>query len=228
MRAAIHRWGRGLAALIALAALAACAVGREPTYDAVLAGKVTELTAETLRLFLELEPGSGASYDDRALRYRDLTGRAQTVRLMAQARGSAAAPSRVAMRVAELGANLSLAEAAARLGEYADATPAYMEDYLRNLGALEALDRSGTGDLAGRMAAYQAALAVHDAQIEAYLEAFRLWQAAGGARPEQPGAAPEAPIQGVDPAQVLLRRTALEDILRDTLVYERDILNRDR
>ena len=233
MRAAIHRWGRGLAALIALAALAACAVGREPAYDAVLAGKVTELTAETLRLFLELEPGSGASYDDRALRYRDLTGRAQTVRLMAQARGSAAAPSRVAMRGAELGANLSLAgdipaEAAARLGEYADATPAYMEDYLRNLGALEALDRSGTGDLAGRMAAYQAALVVHDAQIEAYLEAFRLWQAAGGARPEQPGAAPEAPIQGVDPAQVLLRRTALEDILRDTLVYERDILNRDR
>lgn len=133
MRATIHRWGRGLAALVALVALAACAVGREPAYDAVLAGKVTDLTAETLRLFQELEPGSAATHDDRAPRYRDLTGRAQTVSLMAQARGSAAAPGRVAMRLANLGANLSLAgdipaEAVARLEEYADATPAYMTD----------------------------------------------------------------------------------------------------
>ena len=51
MRATIERWGRGLVALAALTALAACTLGREPAYDAALAGEVTELTAGTLRLF---------------------------------------------------------------------------------------------------------------------------------------------------------------------------------
>ncbi len=48
MRATIERWGRGL---VALTALAACTLGREPAYDAAVAGEVTELTAGTLRLF---------------------------------------------------------------------------------------------------------------------------------------------------------------------------------
>ncbi len=51
MRATIERWGRGLVALAALTALAACTLGREPAYDAAVAGEVTELTAGTLRLF---------------------------------------------------------------------------------------------------------------------------------------------------------------------------------
>ncbi len=54
MRATIERWGRGLVAIAALTALAACTLGREPAYDAALAGEVTELTSGTLLLFLVL------------------------------------------------------------------------------------------------------------------------------------------------------------------------------
>jgi hypothetical protein len=233
MRATLKRWGGGLAALLALAALTACSLGREPAYDAVLAGEVTALTAETLRLFQDLTPGTVKTHADREPRYRELTGRAETVRLMAQARGSAAAPGGLPLRLAQVSASLSLAEeispqGAERLAEYADATPAYMEDYLRNLTALEAHDRAATGDGTGRIAAYETALAAHEAAMQAYLDAFRQWQAGTGPRPGLPAPPPQPPVLGLDPIQVALRRTALEDILRDALIYERDILNRNR
>ncbi len=61
-----------------------------------------------------------------------------------------------------------------------------------------------------------------------YLAAIRLWQAGAGPQPAQPGAPPQAPIFGLDPTQLSLRIVALEDILRDALIYERDILNRNR
>lgn len=233
MRNTVRRWGRGLAALIVLAALTACSLGREPAYDAALAGEVTALTAGTLRLFQDLTPGAAKTHADREPRYRDLSGRAETVRLMAQARGSAAAPGGLALHLAALGARLPQAadiapQAAERLADYAEATPAYMEDYLRNLAALEDHDRAATGDAAGRIAAYQTALAAHETAMQAYLDAFRQWQAGSGPRPDQPAPPPRAPVLGLNPIQVALRRTALEDILRDALVYERDILNRNR
>ena len=68
MRAAIERWGRGLVALAALAALAACTIGREPAYDAALAGEITELTAGMLRLFQEFAPGASGAHADRERR----------------------------------------------------------------------------------------------------------------------------------------------------------------
>lgn len=233
MRATIERWGRGLVALAALTALAACAIGREPAYDARLADEVTELTAGTLRLFQDLAPGTSATYEARAPRYDDLAAQAETVRLMAQARGSAVQPGGLIMRAARLGAGAALAEevsagAAERLAEYRDATAAYMIDYLRNLRLLAEHDRSAAGDRAGRLAEYQAALDAHGARVAGYLEAFRLWQAGEGPQPAEPPAAPGAPRLGHDPATVTLRLTALEDILRDTLIYERDILNRNR
>ena len=233
MRATIERWGRGLVALAALTALAACAIGREPAYDARLADEVTELTAGTLRLFQDLTPGASATYDDRAARYSELGAQAETVRLMAQARGSAIQPGGLMMRVARLGAGAALAEeisaeAAERMAEYRDATAAYMADYLRNLRLLEEHDRSASGNRAERLAAYQAALDAHGDQVAAYLAAFKAWQAGEGPQPAEPPAAPEPPRLGHDPAQISLRLVALEDILRDTLIYERDILNRDR
>ena len=233
MRATIERWGRGLVALAALTALTACTLGREPAYDAAVAGEVTELTAGTLRLFQDFAPGATGTHADREPRYRALAARAETVRLMAQARGSAVPTSGLMLRVARLGASLSLAEeiapaGAERLAEYQDATPAYMKDYLRNLALLEAHDRAATGDQSAKIAAYDAALASHQGAMEAYLEAFRLWQAGAGPQPAPPAAPPQAPIFGLDPTQVSLRIVALEDILRDALIYERDILNRNR
>ena len=232
MRATIARWGRGLVALIALTALGACTVGREPAYDAALAGKVTELTGETLTLFQSLSPPNAESYEDRAPQYRALVARAETIRLMAQARGSAVPPAGLVTRLARLGAEAALPdkvapEAVERLAEYRDATAAYMKDYLRNLRRLEELDRAA-GNRAERVARYETALAEHRGAVERYLDAFRLWQAGKGPQPEQPPAAPEPPAPGLDRSQVSLRLTALEDILRDTLIYERDILNRNR
>ncbi len=233
MRATIERWGRGLVAFAALTALAACTLGREPAYDAAVAGEVTELTAGTLRLFQDFAPGATGTHGDREPRYRALAARAETVRLMAQARGSAVPTSGLLLRAARLGASLSLVdelapEGAERLAEYQDATPAYMKDYLRNLALLEAHDRAATGDQSEKYATYDAALASHHSAMEAYLEAFRLWQAGAGPQPVPPAAPPQAPIHGLDPIQISLRITALEDILRDALIYERDILNRNR
>lgn len=233
MHATLRRWGRGLAALVTLTALTACTIGREPAYDAALAGEVTALTAGTLRLFQDLAPEAALTHADREPRYRELTGRAETVRLMAQARGSAVPASGVPLLLARFGAGIALAEqvssaGAERLAEYADATPAYMDDYLRNLTDLEAHDRAATGDRAERIAVYGAALARHEAETQAYLDAFRQWQAGIGSRPASPAPPPQAPALGLDPTQIALRRTALEDILRDALVYERDILNRNR
>ena len=102
-----------------------------------------------------------------------------------------------------------------------------MVDYLRNLALLEAHDRAATGDQGAKQAAHAAALAAHQGALEAYLGAFRLWQAGAGPQPTAPAPPPLAPIFGLDPIQVALRITALEDILRDVLVYERDILNRN-
>ena len=74
MCATIERWGRGLVALIALSA---CTLGREPAYDAVLAGEVTSLTAETLRLFQDFAPGVTDTHADREPQYRALAARAK-------------------------------------------------------------------------------------------------------------------------------------------------------
>lgn len=234
MHATIQRWGRGLVALAALLAISACSLGREPAYDAAIAGEVTGLTSETLRLFQDFAPGAQTgAHADREPQYRALAARAGTVRLMSQARGSAAPSRGFILRAARLSAGLSLAreiapDGAGRLVEYQDATPAYMADYLRNLALLEAHDKAATGDQSTKHAAYQTSLAAHQMGMEAYLNAFLLWQAGTGPQPSPPAPAPQPPAFGLDPTQVSLRITALEDILRDALIYERDILNRNR
>jgi len=152
---------------------------------------------------------------------------------MAEARGSAAPPTGLAGLIARRAAALpelpdAAQDVAARLEEYRDATPAYMTDYLRNLATLQAADRAATGGAPDRIAAYEAGLDAHRRAMEAYLAAFGAWQQGQGPRPAAPAPAPEPPATSLDPIQVALRRTAIEDILRDALIYERDILNRSR
>ena len=142
-------------------------------------------------------------------------------------------PVGLSRRLARFGAGIALAEeispeAARRLDEYDDATAAFMADYLRNLRQLEAEDRAASGGRSERVRAYEEALAAHRREVQDYLDAFTRWQVGKGPRPEEPGPAPQAPRFGLDPARLGLRITAIEDILRDALVYERDILNRDR
>ena len=235
MQSIIERWGKGLVSLAALIALTACTIGREPAYDAAIAGEVTGLTAETLRLFQDFAPGAQTgAHADREPQYRALAARAGTIRLMSQARGSAVPTSGLTLRMARLGAGLSLAQEISQEGgerrvEYQDATPAYMIDYLRNLALLKAHDRAATdSQKSAKHAAYQAALETHETSMETYLKAFRLWQAGAGPQPSPPAPPPSPPVLGLDPVQVSLRITALEDILRDALIYERDILNRNR
>ena len=78
-------------------------------------------------------------------------------------------------------------------------TPACMADYLRNLALLKSHDRAATGSQSEKIAAYEAALASHQGAMEAYLDAFRLWQAGDGAQPEPPASPPQAPTLGLDP-----------------------------
>ncbi len=233
MQHAFRRWGSGLAALLLLGLASACGQGREPAYDAALAGELTRLTAVTQSLFQDLAAQPPGAFESREPRYRDLAAQADTIRLMAEARGSAVLPPQgLPGLLARSGAALpQLAEGlpgTERLAEYDDATPAYMADYLRNLRKLEAEDRSATGDAVARVAAYEAALERHRQTVAAYLAAFRVWQDGAGPRPAEPGSAPRAPATALDPIQVALRRAAIEDILRDALIYERDILNRNR
>ena len=103
-----------------------------------------------------------------------------------------------------------------------------MADYLRNLTLLEAHDRAATGNQSAKRAAHAAALADHQGAMEAYLDAFGLWQAGAGPQPSPSAPRQQAPVLGLNPIQIALRITALEDILCDALIYERDILNRNR
>lgn len=110
MRTIIKRCGKGLVALAPIAVLTACTLGREPAYDSAIADEVTGLTAATLRLFQDFKPGVTSAHADREPQYRAIASRAETVRLMAQARGSAAPAGGLAQQAARLGANLSLIE----------------------------------------------------------------------------------------------------------------------
>lgn len=229
------RLARALFGAAALAAVTSCTLTTEPRFDAAVAASMQELAAETNLLFEELSAADGtaleiSSYDSRVQRYRSLAARALTIRMLVEARGSGTGGVPAPL-TALIGGAISpgLGDSAARLAaEYRDATQAYMTDYLRNLRALEAEDRASGTALGERAEIYAASLTRHREAVERYLTAFRRWEAGLGPRPDAPGAAPVAPAGGLAPRLVALRRAAIDDILRDALLYERDILNRNR
>jgi len=72
MMPVLRRWGRGLGALALLGLAAACTYGREPAYDAALAGELTRLTAGTQELFQTVAALPPGAYETREERYRGL------------------------------------------------------------------------------------------------------------------------------------------------------------
>ena len=243
MRARFWRRLRAACALLASLGLIACTTVREPAFDKAIGVELTKLTRETSLLFRTFSASNPGDFSTRARRYDELAARAETVRLLSEARsGGAQATSGTALGLDRLiGAGAGAAQRvtentvqrlgpdyAKRLEEYRDATAAYMKDYRRNLNLLETYDRGAVGGNDGAIARYEADLAAHERAVEGYLAAFRDWQAGHGSRPQPPGAAPVAPETGLNSTRVELRRVAMEDILRDALIYERDILNRNR
>jgi hypothetical protein len=142
--------GRRRAARIAAAALvallAACTALREPAYDPAIAGAVTELAVESQELFARLSAASPAPLAGRAPLYARLSARARSIATLAETR-PAGGP--VPLSATGAGALAGLLLRPGRPppeetggGPYRDATPAFMADYLRNLGWLEAADRA--------------------------------------------------------------------------------------
>jgi len=130
-----------LAALLT-AGLAACAVLREPAYDPAIASAVSELAVESEDLFAALRAEPPEPFPARAPLYRRLAARAGTVRTMAETRLPGAL---IPAGSGSLGALAGLMLAARANPEapdaaYAEATPAMMADYLRNLDWLRTAD----------------------------------------------------------------------------------------
>jgi len=233
--ACLRGWGRGLVALALLVGLLGCTLPREPAHDPEIARAVTELTVETQKLFAALAPGAGGSYAARAPLYRDLTARAETVALMAEARDvvslAATEPGliqRLAERAVGAVSERLPTELDAQLEDYRAATPGYMADYTRNLDRLRSHDRSATAAMAARIAEQEDRLAEHGRRVAAFLKAWAAYEAGRGPRPEPLPEAPAPLDPGLDAELIARRRAVITDVLRDALIYERTILNRSR
>jgi hypothetical protein len=224
---------------LAILLLAGCALPREPAQEPMIGEALAELATDTFALLGALEPDQSGPFAERAPRYRALLARARTVRLMAEARGGPAAQETegagaLGRAVAGLAARVLPDEApdpgavGRLMTEYRDATPAYMADYARLLRRLRERDRATTADRLGRIEAHEAAMAEHETRVAAYLDAWRRYRAGRGPRPEPPGPPPDGPALALDADRLALARTALEDVLRDALVYERLLLDRTR
>lgn len=228
-------WRRAVPVFLVLTLLGACGFPREPPHDPNIADALAELTIGTQVLLRELQVDSPAAHASRAGRYASLSARAETIRLMAEARdigGSRAGGvlQGVSARAGQAAATAigQSAEDGALRAEYSEATPAYMADYLRNLAKLEIHDRGATGGREAQVSRHREAMAAHEQALARYLEDWRRYVAGQGPRPAEPPAPPAAPKLALNAGQLALRKAALEDILRDALVYERLLLNRQR
>lgn len=226
---------RAYPALLVLSLLGACAFSREPPHDPHIADALAELAIGTQVLLRELQTDNPKSHSGRAERYATLSARAETIRLMAEAREVGGARTGGVLRgvAARAGqaAGAAIGEgkgASAFRAQYSEATPAFMADYLRNLAKLEAHDRGATGSRDAQIARHREALATQEQALARYLADWRRYVAGQGPRPAAPPTAPDAPKLALNAGQLALRKAALEDILRDALVYERLLLNRQR
>ena len=78
------------------------------------------------------------------------------------------------------------------------------------------------------MSSFEAAQQAYQIALEEYQQAYANWVTGTGPKPDDLEGAPAPPADSVSAGFVERRRLVMDDILRDTLFYERDILNRNR
>lgn len=217
----------------------ACTVALEPAYDEKIVAELEALVAETQSLFANIPEGiPPQGYEERKNTYESLAARAATIKLYAEARPapsgrlsnffgnlfSPAPPNDVSV----IGGDSDRASALSDADPYANATSGFMSDFLRNLKSLSDKDRENVAEVVGSLDNYEAAQAAYLSELERYRESYAAWIAGRGPRPDDLRSAPSAPTGSVSSNFVARRREVIEDILRDALFYERDILNRNR
>jgi tetratricopeptide (TPR) repeat protein len=227
--------------LLTTFALASCTVQLEPAYNEKIVEELETLTMETEALFAQITDGVPATgYEKRENTYAALATRAATIKLYAESRP---APSG---KIADFFSNLFAPATPPGIGEpaataeddrktgsieedrYANATAGYMEDYLRNLKRLADRDRKNVESILGSLGSFEAAQKAYQAALEQYTKAYADWVTGRGPKPSALQPEPVAPTGSVSANFVERRRIVMEDILRDALFYERDVLNRNR
>ncbi len=217
--------------------LSGCTVQLEPSYDARIVKEIEILTLETQTFFAQYSDGIPATgYAEREKVYAGLAGRAAAIKIYAEGRP---VPSG---RVTSFFQNLITPPAPPRLSgsanadrttgvpegnRYENATSGYMEDYLRNLKRLVDRDRQKTTTLPN-IGAFEAAQSAYQKAIQKYHEVYSDWVTNKGPKPDKLRDPPTPPANSVSKNFLERRQTVLNDVLRDTLLYERDILNRNR
>ena len=213
-------------ALFAIVPLAGCTVALEPAFDERIVAELEELSTGTTELFAAPPPRFPLTgYPDRVEKYAALAAKAELVRLLAESRPE---PSG---RVANFFRGLTAPSEPDPDGEedrYAQATVGYMEDYRRNLDRLAERDREKFEELSEEAASFEAEERGHLQAVQSYADAYADWLRGAGPRPEPLRARPEAPEAALSENFVDRRYELLKDILRDALVYEREILDRSR
>lgn len=234
----IGNFARRFASIVLAALLlAGCTVQLEPGYDARIVKEVETLTLETETFFASIVDGiPAAGYQEREKTYVALAGRAGAIKVYAEARP---APSG---RLVDFFQNLIVIPASPKItaavgGEretgapvgdrYANATGGYMEDYIRNLQKLAKKDRDNLKTV-GDLVQFEVDQAAYQVAVDAYRKAYADWVIGRGLKPVDLEPAPTPPQGKVTKNFVERRRVVLIDVLHDALVYERDILNRNR
>ncbi|MEM6744374.1 MAG: hypothetical protein AAF676_11650 [Pseudomonadota bacterium] len=217
---------RALAAASLLPLLVACAQPLEPAYDQKIVDNLEALTFDTAALFERLRTAPGpAGLPARDEAYIDLAARAATIRLLADARPL---PEGFLSDLLDAAAERAAAATGGDAGDYANATSAFMEDYLTDLRDLAEADREAASGLAPQVDRFQSQRRAYLRAIEVYEQAYERWIGGRAPAPPRPPEPPTPPEGGMNPITLEALELSITDILRDALFYEREVLNRAR
>jgi hypothetical protein len=224
----------------AVLGLGACTVALEPAHDPKIVSELETLTHETEKFFAAFREGIPITgFEERVATYNELTSRAATIKIFAEARPAPGGKvprflsnlftSALPDEVRKVDTEDRTLERQANADEaYANATSGFMDDYARNVFLIATRDREGVQSAGTSAQEVAAAQAAYMTEIESYRSQYASWLSGKGGRPSPLAALPPPPAHSVSKNFVERRRVVIEDILTDALFYERDILNRNR